>query len=32
VRRRLGQPGATERAAREILALLPTDARTSPTS
>jgi lipid-A-disaccharide synthase len=32
VRRRLGQPGATERAAREVLALLPTDARTSPTS
>jgi len=32
VRRRLGQPGATERAAREVLALLPTDVRTSPTS
>jgi lipid-A-disaccharide synthase len=32
VRRRLGQPGATERAAREVLALLPAEARSSPTS
>jgi lipid-A-disaccharide synthase len=32
VRRRLGMPGATERAAQEVLALLPADARTSQTS
>ena len=32
VRERLGRPGATERAAREVLALLPTDPRIDPTS
>jgi lipid-A-disaccharide synthase len=32
VRKRLGRPGATERAAREVLALLPPDPSASPAS